>query len=137
MNDRPVLVVLFGVAIVGLTVAIWAGPNDAVAGPAAGLAVVAAVVAAGVAFWPRTRLATSLGYVAPSGDPWAGLWEGFRGDSLGRQTISSTIQQLNVGLPRARGAPSPLDEERELMQLDRRAFLDWVEAEIARLERET
>jgi hypothetical protein len=117
-----------------VAVALWAGPNVAVAEPAAAVAIVLGAGALAVEVLPRLRR------LEPAADPArferiASMGELFEAGAMGRQTILSTIGALESEVFGSRREPLTLDDEIRLTKAPAKEFREWVDAHLSALER--
>jgi hypothetical protein len=127
---------LVGLGVVAVGVALWAGPNLAVAEPAAAAAI--ALVALEVALALRPRLRRSGPWLdpavfAPPDLPGLVIEEG----AMGRQTIIATISGLEAEVFGAQRRGLSLDEEMQLARAPPRQFREWVDRHLTDLEQAT
>lgn len=124
---------LWVVGVVGIGIAVWAGPNTEVAAPAAALGLLAAVVwAARSLDRHRTRsLPARLDDAGPEADL---LRSGFRTGPIGRAAVLATLAGIEADLlgPARRGLT--LEEEQQLLAAPPDRFRSWVEERLAVLE---
>jgi len=129
--------VLLGAGIAAATgVAVWAGPNAAVAVPAAGLAVAGVALLAALSFVGRLRPSRTL-FRPPERATLVLLREGFRSGPLGRQSIITALGGLDASIRGPRRAPVSMDEESRIREMPSADFRRWVETRLAELERES
>ena len=116
--------------------AIWAGPNVAVAEPAAAVAVLLG------AAWMALEILPRLRRLAPASDPARferldSPGEIFVDGAMGRQTIIATINGLESEVFGAHRVPLSLDDEIRLSRAPQREFRAWVDARLTELEAAT
>ena len=119
-----------------MATAVWAGPNLAVAEPAAAAALLLG------ALWVTVQVLPRLRRLGPVSDPSRFDRPEFIGDAveegdLGRQTIISTINGLESEVFGARRVPLTLEDERDLARAPASEFRAWVNARLDALERAT
>ena len=136
MIPRWITLGLLGGAAAGLGVALWAGPNVAVAAPAAGAAALAAGGYAAAVLAERVRFPRRPDEPL-AGDPIVGLRDAFRSGAIGRQKIIQTVGTMERALLPRESAPVSPDEERRLLTGTSAEFHAWVEERVRHLERET
>jgi hypothetical protein len=126
-----------GALLLGLAAAVvaalWAGPNLAVAEPAAAVA-----VALGAA-WMALEILPRLRRLTPPVDPTRfdrvdSLGEIFEEGAMGRQTIIATINGLESEVFGVRRLPLSLDDEIRLSRAPAKEFRAWVDARLTELE---
>jgi hypothetical protein len=122
--SAPVHWSLLALAAVAAAVAIVAGPNNAVAVPAA----LVAIAAAGLAFWEAAQSGgrpSGLAIAPPMTAPF-GVRAWFAGGSFGRESIVLLLDQLDRAGPHPGLAARPMSEVRRLARMPPREFCAFV-----------
>jgi len=122
---------LIGAAV---AIALWAGPNLAVAEPAAGAALLLTTAWAVGSLFPRLRRPVRSISSAPY-DSLTMLGQAFQEGAMGRQTILATIGTLETEVFGGRRVLLSVEEERHLVGAPPAEFLAWVNARLSALER--
>jgi hypothetical protein len=120
----------------GLVLALWAGPNLAVALPSAALASLSAATYAGWLLADRVRYPVGPPPVLV-GDPVMTLRESFHSGSIGRQTIIQLIATMERNSGELAALSVTPEEEQQLLGGTAKQFRAWVDGRLRRLERET
>lgn len=135
---KPERVGVAGLVVAGLLagLAVFAGPNEAAAAPAAGGALVALAAAIALLLFPSVRWHAA-DVAVPVADPLVSLRHAFREGALGRQRIAQAVLELERG-SLGRGAASdgdPIALHPEAATPEE--FRRWVEERLRRIEAAT
>ena len=132
----PVEWIGLGLVLVGVPLAFWTGPDLTVALPAAGMAVVGAVLLIGAGLVERVKR-PKLRIDVPVSSGLLTLRGAWSSGVLGRKEILATLRGLHRELRGTEIGVRTLEEETRLLNASPKRFREWVAAEVALLEEET